>query len=132
MQASSWVEQEQLDEKLAELEAQKAELAAQLHATHADLSAARSSAAAQEVTMRKLSEQLLKEGEAVVLLRAQLAKEQALVKTLKAKTSKVGRDWSRTWGAYIGGLFLASFTMSKLVVVLMTHVFLCNCMCNYR
>eukprot|EP00878_Enallax_costatus_P003415 GHUV01003625.1.p1 GENE.GHUV01003625.1~~GHUV01003625.1.p1 ORF type:complete len:1706 (+),score=714.87 GHUV01003625.1:54-5120(+) len=88
MQASSWVEQEQLDERLAELEAQKAELAAQLASTQAELSAARSSLAAQEVTLRKLSEQLLKEGEAVVQLRAQLTKEQALVKTLKAKTGK--------------------------------------------
>lgn len=89
MQASSWVEQEHLDERLAELEAQKAELAADLQAAQVELSTARASLAAQEVTMRKLSEQLLKEGEAVVKLKAQLTKEQTLVKTLKTKTNKV-------------------------------------------
>lgn len=97
MQASSWVEQEHLDERLAELEAQKAELAAELQATQAELTASRSSFAAQEVTLRKLSEQLLKEGEAVVQLKAQLVKEQTLVKTLKAKTSKVSRGMLNCW-----------------------------------
>lgn len=33
LQASSWVEQEQLDERLAEMEGQKAQLAADLQAT---------------------------------------------------------------------------------------------------
>lgn len=34
LQASSWVEQEQLDERLMEMEAHKAQLAADLQATH--------------------------------------------------------------------------------------------------
>jgi hypothetical protein len=33
LQASSWVEQEQLDERLTEMEAQKAQLASDLQAT---------------------------------------------------------------------------------------------------
>lgn len=97
MQASSWVEQECLDEKMAELEAHKAELSAQLQAVQAELAAARQAAAAQEVTLRKLSEQLLREGEAAIKLRAQLAKEQTLVKSLKAKTSKVRAVLSCIW-----------------------------------
>lgn len=35
LQASSWVEQEQLDERLTDMEAQKAQLAADLQATQA-------------------------------------------------------------------------------------------------
>eukprot|EP00879_Flechtneria_rotunda_P017649 GHRR01018501.1.p1 GENE.GHRR01018501.1~~GHRR01018501.1.p1 ORF type:complete len:2335 (+),score=1054.13 GHRR01018501.1:417-7421(+) len=89
MQASSWVEQEHLDERMAELEAQKAELAAQLQQCQAELAAAKASLASQEGTIRKLSEQLLKEHEAVMRLKAELTKEQVLVKTLKAKSRKV-------------------------------------------
>lgn len=40
--------------------------------------------------MRKMSEQLLKEGEAVIALKAELAKEQAAAKSLRDKLSKVG------------------------------------------
>ncbi|WIA18956.1 hypothetical protein OEZ85_003625 [Tetradesmus obliquus] len=88
MQASSWLEQEQLDERMAELEAQKAALAADLQAAHAELAAARQAAAVQDATLRKLSEQLLKEGEAAAKLKVQLAREQGLVKSLRAKMNK--------------------------------------------
>lgn len=40
--------------------------------------------------MRKMSEQLLKEGEAVIAHKAELAKEQAAAKSLRDKLSKVG------------------------------------------
>jgi chromosome segregation ATPase len=90
MQASSWLEQEQLDERMAELEAQKAALAADLQAAQAELAAARQVAAGQDATLCKLSEQLLKEGEAAARLKVQLAKEQGLVKSLRAKMNKVG------------------------------------------
>jgi chromosome segregation ATPase len=89
MQASSWLEQEQLDERMADLEAQKAALAADLQAAHAELEAARQAAAAQDATLRKLSEQLLREGEATARLKVQLAKEQGMVKSLRAKMNKV-------------------------------------------
>jgi hypothetical protein len=38
LQASSWVEQEQLDERLTEMESQKAQLAADLQATQVNTS----------------------------------------------------------------------------------------------
>jgi hypothetical protein len=56
----------------------------------AELAAARKSLTLQESIMRKMSEQLLKEGEAVISLKAELAKEQGLVKTLRDRLSKVG------------------------------------------
>lgn len=37
LQASSWVEQEQLDERLTDMESQKAQLAADLQATQASM-----------------------------------------------------------------------------------------------
>ncbi|KAF8064552.1 hypothetical protein HT031_003352 [Scenedesmus sp. PABB004] len=92
MQASSWVEQEHLDERLAELEAQKAELAAQLAEAQAELAAARAAAAAQDAALRKQREQLLHEREAAARLRAALAKEQGLVSALRAKAAKAAAD----------------------------------------
>eukprot|EP00879_Flechtneria_rotunda_P033658 GHRR01037309.1.p1 GENE.GHRR01037309.1~~GHRR01037309.1.p1 ORF type:complete len:207 (-),score=70.22 GHRR01037309.1:69-689(-) len=115
MQASSWVEQEHLDERMAELEAQKAELAAQLQQCQAELAAAKASLASQEGTIRKLSEQLLKEHEAVMRLKAELTKEQVLVKTLKAKSRKV---------CCVLGSILAPFTLciceSRILTSLLT------------
>eukprot|EP00882_Tetradesmus_deserticola_P027833 GHRQ01030964.1.p1 GENE.GHRQ01030964.1~~GHRQ01030964.1.p1 ORF type:complete len:194 (+),score=86.28 GHRQ01030964.1:215-796(+) len=90
MQASSWLEQEQLDERMAELHAHKAALAADLAAAQAELAAARQAAAGQDATLRKLSEQLLKEGEAASRLKGALAREAGLVKALRAKMNKVG------------------------------------------
>lgn len=58
----------------------------------AELSASRKSLGMQEAMMRKMSEQLLKEGEAVIALKAELAKEQGLVKSLREKLSKVGHN----------------------------------------
>jgi hypothetical protein len=43
----------------------------------------------QEAMMRKMSEQLLKEGEAMTVLRAELSKEQGLARSLRDKLSKV-------------------------------------------
>lgn len=106
MQASSWLEQEQLDERMAELEAQKAALAADLQAAHAELAAARQAAAVQDATLRKLSEQLLKEGEAAAKLKVQLAREQGLVKSLRAKMNKVTEvavPWHAGCSTSIGG-----------------------------
>jgi len=51
MQASSWLEQEQLDERMAELEAQKAELSAELLQCQAELLTSRNAMAAQEVPL---------------------------------------------------------------------------------
>jgi hypothetical protein len=56
----------------------------------AELAASRRSLGMQEAMMRKMSEQLLKEGEAVIALKAELAKEQAAAKSLRDKLSKVG------------------------------------------
>jgi hypothetical protein len=55
----------------------------------AELAASRKSLAMQESMMRKMSEQLLKEGEAVIALKAELAKEQAAAKTLRDKLAQV-------------------------------------------
>lgn len=58
----------------------------------AELSASRKSLAMQESMMRKMSEQLLKEGEALIALKAELAKEQGAAKALREKLAKVGAD----------------------------------------
>jgi len=46
-----------------------------------------------QVTLKKVSEQLLKEGEAVSRLQAELKKEQGVVKSLKSKLTKVRIFW---------------------------------------
>jgi hypothetical protein len=46
-----------------------------------------------QVTLKKVSEQLLKEGEAVSRLQAELKKEQGVVKSLKSKLTKVRICW---------------------------------------
>jgi hypothetical protein len=51
----------------------------------------------QEAMIRKMSQQMLKEGEAVIALKAELAKEQGLVKTLRDKLAKV--RCKVVWGA---------------------------------
>ena len=56
----------------------------------AELAAARKSLALQEAMVRKLTDQLLKEGQAAAALKAELTREQALAKNLKDKLSKVG------------------------------------------
>lgn len=56
----------------------------------AELAASRKSLGMQEAMMRKMSEQLLKEGEAMTALRAELSKEQGLARSLRDKFSKVG------------------------------------------
>lgn len=48
--------------------------------------------------MRKMSEQMLKEGEAVIALKAELAKEQGVAKSLRDKLAKV--RCSMIWGPY--------------------------------
>ncbi len=55
----------------------------------AELAASRKSLAMQESMMRKMSEQLLKEGEAVAALKAELAEEQTAAKALRDKLAKV-------------------------------------------
>jgi hypothetical protein len=72
----------------------------------AELGASRKSLAMQESMMRKMSEQLLKEGEAVIALKAELAREQAAAKTLRDKLAKVCFDTSKClrdelWGTCI-------------------------------
>lgn len=89
MQASSWREQELLDERLAELHDQKAELAADLELALKDLEAAKQLMSQQDARISKLTDQLAKEAAEVADIKAELAREQALVRTLKTKGAKV-------------------------------------------
>lgn len=91
MQASSWVEQEQLDGRLAELQAHNAALGAQLQALQAELSSARAASAAQDAALRRLADQLLVEGESVARLRKQLSRERELAEAMHIQLAQVLR-----------------------------------------
>ncbi len=91
MQASSWVEQEQLDGRLAELQAHNAALVAQLQALQAELSSARAASAAQDAAQRRLADQLLVEGESVARLRKQLSRERELAEAMRIQLAQVLR-----------------------------------------
>ena len=91
MQASSWKEQELLDERILDLEASKQELATELAAARAEVVTAQRSLAGQEAALRTLQEQLAKEKTALAAAKGQLQKEQVTVRSLRAKaSSKVG------------------------------------------
>lgn len=60
----------------------------------AELAASRKSLASHEALMRKMSDQLLQESEAVLALKADLAREQTLARSLKERLSKVRGWWA--------------------------------------
>jgi chromosome segregation ATPase len=99
MQASSWKEQELLDERIAELEANKQELATELAAARTEVMTSQRSLAGQEAALRTLQEQLAKEKATLAAAKEQLQREQATVRSLRAKASSKVCDLKRYTGA---------------------------------
>lgn len=90
MAASSWKEQEMLDERIAELEGAKAALTSELAGARSELAAAQQSLAGQEGALRRLQEALKTEKAALAAAKEELAKEQAALRVAKARsTSRV-------------------------------------------
>ncbi len=71
-------------------QAQKAEVAAELDRTCKELEGARKELGAREAQAKKLGAQLLRDAGELARTKSDLAREQALVRLLRSKGSKVG------------------------------------------
>lgn len=106
MQASSWREQELLDQRLAEAQASREQLASELKRAQRAAATAAAEAAVlrkelgeREAAAKKLGGELQRAGAALAAARAEVCKEQALVHSLRSKAKVrsgcVGCVWLR-------------------------------------